>query len=188
MSESTETTTTSTSYHERTVGRIFDLYLHDEISEPDNYLDWFNLLRTCTQNDTVYIHINSYGGYVATAIQLMKAIKESEAIVITSVEGMCLSAATMIFLCADICEVTDHSQFMIHTYSGSVFGKGSEMLAQVMHDGEWVRGLSEEVYQDFLTQPEIDQMLDGKDFWCGSEEVIKRLQNRVKKQKAKQKQ
>ena len=62
------------------------------------------------------------------------------------------------------------------------------MLAQVMHDGEWVRGLSEEVYQDFLTQPEIDQMLDGKDFWFGSEEVIKRLQNRVKKQKAKQKQ
>lgn len=188
MSESTETTTTSTSYHERTVGRIFDLYLHDEISEPDNYLDWFNLLRTCTQNDTVYIHINSYGGYVATAIQLMKAIKESEAIVITSVEGMCLSAATMIFLCADICEVTDHSQFMIHTYSGSVFGKGSEMLAQVMHDGEWVRGLSEDVYKDFLSQKEIDQMLDGKDFWFGSEEVIKRLQNRVKKQKAKQKQ
>ena len=188
MSESTETTGTVSSYHERTVGRIFDLYLHDEVGEPDNYLEWFSLLRTCTSNDTVYIHINSFGGYVATAIQLMKAIKESQAIVITSVEGMCLSAATMIFLCADICEVTDHSQFMIHTYSGAVFGKGSEMLAQVMHDGEWVRSLSEEVYADFLTQQEIDQMLDGKDFWFSSDDVIKRLKNRLKTQKTKAKQ
>lgn len=187
MSESTEVST-ATTFHERQASKVYDLYLHDEVGEPDKYTEWFHLLRTAGPGDTIYIHINSFGGYVATAIQIMKAIKESEAIVITSVEGMCLSAATMIFLCSDICEVTDHSQFMIHTYSGAVFGKGSEMLAQVMHDGEWVRGLSEDVYKDFLSQKEIDQMLDGKDFWFGAEEVVKRLQHRAKVQKPKQKQ
>jgi hypothetical protein len=33
-----------------------------------------------------------------------------------------------------------------------------------------------EVYKDFLTEPEIQSMLNNKDIWMSSEEVVTRLQ------------
>ena len=92
-----------------------------------------------------------------------------------SVEGVCASAATMIFLCGDSFEVSEHSMFMFHNYSSGVFGKGGEMFDQLKHEREWSAKLLKEVYKDFLTETEINSILDNKDIWMDGEEVIKRL-------------
>ena len=111
----------------------------------------------------------------------MKAMAESPATVIASVEGMCMSAATLIFLSAEICEISEHSHFMFHTYSSGNWGKGNEQIANVQADDKWARHLFQSVYKDFLTPQELKQMVDGKDFWMTPSEVTKRLETRNKK-------
>ena len=167
--------------YERPVARVFDLYLTGHIGEAKEYQDWNQILRMSTENDAVIIHINSSGGDMFTCIQLMKAIAESPAATIASVEGMCMSAATLIFLSAEICEMSEHSHFMFHTYSSGNWGKGNEQLAGVQADDKWARNLFQSVYRDFLTPQELKQMIDGKDFWMSPKEVTDRLEKRNKK-------
>tara|TARA_B100001105_G_C22168878_1_gene347662 strand:+ start:32 stop:634 length:603 start_codon:yes stop_codon:yes gene_type:complete len=170
---------TSNAY-EKPVARIFDFYISGDIREAKEYQDWNQMMRNSTENDAVIIHINSNGGDIFTAIQLMKAMSESPSTVIASVEGMCMSAATLIFLCADVCEVSEHSHFMFHTYSSGNWGKGNEQLASVIADDKWARHLFNSVYKGFLDAKEIKEMIDGKDFWMDPTEVKRRLEKRNK--------
>jgi ATP-dependent protease ClpP protease subunit len=76
-----------------------------------------------------------------------------------------MSAATMVFMCADQFEVTPHSVFMFHNYSGGTIGKGGEMIDQLLHERKWSERLMNEIYKDFMTEAEIKSMLDNKDMW-----------------------
>tara|TARA_X000000368_G_scaffold405591_1_gene382883 strand:+ start:92 stop:694 length:603 start_codon:yes stop_codon:yes gene_type:complete len=167
--------------YQRPVANIYDLYLTGAITEAKDYQDWNQMMRAASENDVVYIHINSNGGEIFTAIQLMRTMQETPATVIASVEGMCMSAATLIFLVADVCEISEHSHFMFHTYSSGNWGKGSEQLAGVMADDKWARHLFKTVYNGFLEPKELTEMIGGKDFWMNPAEVNKRLEARNKK-------
>jgi ATP-dependent protease ClpP protease subunit len=162
----------------RPTGQILDFYLNSTIGSPEEYAEWNQILRSSGEQDVVYLHINCYGGQALTAVQLMRAISESRATVVASVEGACMSAATFLFLMADVCEISDHSIFMFHNFSGGTIGKGNEMMAQVHHNDKWARNLMESIYQDFFTQEEIDSILEGKDYWLSPDEVTERLQKR----------
>ena len=173
--------------YQRPVANIFDFYLTGNITEAKDYQDWDQILRTATENDGIVVHINSNGGEIFTAIQLMRSMADSNATICASVEGMCMSAATLIFLCADVVEVSEHSHFMFHTYSSGNWGKGSDQLANVMADDKWARHLFNQVYKGFLKPQEIKEMIDGKDFWMNPAEVNKRLtaRNNIAKKKTK---
>ena len=162
----------------RPTGQILDFYLNSTIGSPEEYAEWNQILRSSGEQDVVYLHINCYGGQALTAVQLMRAISESRATVVASVEGACMSAATFLFLMADVCEISDHSIFMFHNFSGGTIGKGNEMMAQVHHNDKWARNLMESIYKDFFTQDEIDSILEGKDYWLSPDEVTERLQKR----------
>ena len=108
----------------------------------------------------------------------MRAIADTEAHVICSVEGACMSAATMIFLTADTFEVSEHSMFMFHNYSSATFGKGGEMYDNIMYERKWSDKFMRSVYAGFLTDDEIKSMLENKDIWMEPEEVFKRLNKR----------
>jgi ATP-dependent protease ClpP protease subunit len=157
---------------------VYEFYLSGEIESSDEYIQWFDTIRHASENDIVKIYINSPGGDVFTAIQFIRALKETEASVVMSVEGICASAATMIMLCGDSFEVSEHSMFMFHNYSGGTFGKGGEMLDQLQHERVWSERLLRDVYADFLTEPEIVSILDNRDIWMDGEEVIKRLKTK----------
>ena len=173
--------------YQRPVANIFDFYLTGNITEAKDYQDWNQILRTATENDGIVVHINSNGGEIFTAIQLMRSMADSNATICASVEGMCMSAATLIFLCADVVEVSEHSHFMFHTYSSGNWGKGSDQLANVMAGDKWARHLFNQVYKGFLKPQEIKEMIDGKDFWMNPAEVNKRLtaRNNIAKKKTK---
>jgi len=101
--------------------------------------------------------------------------------VVCSVEGMCMSAATLVFLSADMFEVTPHSMFMFHNYSGGTIGKGGEMIDQIRHERKWSERLLREVYKDFLSEAEITSILDNRDIWMDGEEVITRIKLKIDK-------
>jgi ATP-dependent Clp protease protease subunit len=167
--------------------QIYEFYISGQIASPDTYIQWFDTIRHAKPDDTIKIYINSYGGDMFTGIQFMRVLSETEALVICSVEGACMSAATMIFLCADQFEVTPHSMFMFHNYSGGTFGKGGEMYGQIQHERKWSESLLKEIYDGFLTTEEIKSLLDNKDMWMDVDEVILRMEERAIKWKKEEK-
>jgi ATP-dependent Clp protease protease subunit len=174
-------------FSDRALARVHSFYLSGTITSADDYIDWFDIIRSCGESDVVKIHINSYGGDLFTAIQMMRVLGECGGTVVVSVEGACMSAATMVFLTADVFEVSPHSMFMFHNYSGGTFGKGGEMLDQLQHERAWSEKLLRDIYSEFLTPAEIESMLNNKDIWMDGDEVVKRLEKRAKKVKSEMK-
>lgn len=165
-------------YLEQGVATIHHFYISGPIEGPEKYIEWFQIMRQAGQMDAIYLHLNSGGGNAWTTVQFMRALNETNARVITSAEGIVASAATMLFLCGDQCEVSDHSAFMFHTFSSASFGKQHEMQAQVLLEKDWGRKLISQVYKNFLTDEEIENLINGQDFWMQSDEVIQRLNKR----------
>jgi len=165
---------------------LYEFYLSGLITGPEDYIEWFNTIRSAGPQDEVKIYINSSGGDLNCALQFMRVLSETQATVICSVEGSCMSAATMIFLCADVFEVTPHSLFMFHNYSGGIFGKGGEIYDQAVFEREWSKQFLQHIYKNFLTSKEIDSLLENKDLWLHSQEVSNRVEKlcdaRIKEQ------
>ena len=164
------------------VATAVTFYLCGEIKPAEEYVEWFHILRAAGENDVIYIRINSEGGDLFSALQIVRAIQESNATIVASVEGICMSAATLIFLSADRYELSDHTMFMFHNYSSGTIGKGGEMYDQITHFRAWSEKLFNSFYKDFLTPEEIKSMLDNKDIWLDAGEVAKRLEARVAKE------
>jgi ATP-dependent protease ClpP protease subunit len=160
------------------LGLLHTFYISGEIEGAEEYIEWFDVIRNASEDDIIKIHINSPGGDLFTAIQFMRVIAESQATVVASVEGACMSAATMIFLSAGNYEISEHSMFMFHNYSGIAIGKGGEMYDNIVHERKWSDKIMRKVYENFLTEEEIKSILDNKDIWMEGEEVIKRLHHK----------
>ncbi len=169
---------TTKAFINKPVASLHTFYLSGTIESPEEYISWFELMRNAGENDIIQININSPGGDLFTAIQFLRAIADTPAHVICSVEGACMSAATMIFLTADSFEVSEHSMFMFHNYSSATFGKGGEMYDNIVHERKWSEHLLRRIYADFLTEQEILSLLDNKDIWMDGEEILKRLKLR----------
>jgi ATP-dependent protease ClpP protease subunit len=163
------------------VAQLHEFYLSGPVLDAEEYIDWFDCIRNASAVDTIRIYINSPGGDLYTTLQFLRVMSDTEATVVTSVEGACMSAATMIFLHGHMQEVTPHSLFMFHNYSAGTFGKGGEMYDQLQFERKWSENFMTEVYADFLTEEEIQSMLNNKDIWMDSEEVVKRLTELQKK-------
>lgn len=150
-------------------------YLHGDIDEAENFIDVVKMLRNASANDTVTIYINSGGGYLHTALQIINAMNECKAPIKTVVDAFAASAATLIFLAGDQHEIADHSTFMCHHWHGGSCGKGHEIVAEIEAKRAIYDALAHESYKGFLSDAEIDQMIAGKDFWFSAAEVRERL-------------
>jgi ATP-dependent protease ClpP protease subunit len=162
----------------KTIGHLYEFYISGPIEGPEDYIEMFDKMRHATEMDVIKLYINSPGGSLSTAIQFLRVAAESDAEIITSAEGECMSAATIMFLSGDSFEVTPHSMFMFHNYSGGAFGKGGEMIDQLQYERKWSERLLKDVYKNFLTEEEILSMLNNKDIWMDGEDVIERLNKR----------
>ena len=162
------------------LGLLHTFYISGVIEDAKEYNDWFDTIRNAGESDVIKLHINSPGGDLFTAIQFMRVLGETNATVISSVEGACMSAATMLFMSAHQYEISEHSMFMFHNYSGIAIGKGGEMYDNITHERKWSEKIMRTIYKDFLTEDEIKAILENKDIWMEGEEVLRRLKNRHK--------
>ena len=172
---------TASEFIDRPLAKIHKFYLSGEVKTPSEYVAWFETIRNASENDVIVLHINSYGGDLFTAVQFMRVMGESKANIVASVEGACMSAATLIFLSAKNWEISQHSMFMFHNYTSASFGKGGEMYDNIIHERKWSERLWNDVYDGFLTADEIKSILQNKDIWMSGDEVTRRLTAKTKK-------
>ncbi len=154
---------------------IHHFYIVDEIEDVDRYLDMINVLKTADSHDTIFIYLNTPGGNLYTSIQIINAIRQSNATVVTSMDGMVASAGTLIFLAGHKHIVNPNCTFMVHNYSHGAVGKGNEVATRVAYSQQYFKKLAKDFYTGFLTDAELEDVINDKDFWMESEEVLKRL-------------
>ena len=152
-----------------------NIYLNNEIESPNYYVEVLNMLRTASPKDSVTMYINSPGGHLDTTIQLLNAMDECEAQVTTVLDGIAHSAASLLFLNGDNLMIYKYASMMCHMYSSLTFGKAHELKAQVDFSQHLYRDMMSELYGGFLTEDEIKEMFEGKDFWFNSKDIAKRI-------------
>ena len=75
----------------------------------------------------IWVHINSYGGTVYDALAAVDTIRSSPTPIITLIEGMCASAATMLSVVGDRRYIRPHSVMLIHQLRCGVYGKKEDV-------------------------------------------------------------
>ena len=141
-------------YERQVPVRQVSYYICGELKEPQYYTELFFTLRTASETDLIYLHLNSPGGDFNTGLQIINNIAASSARVVTILEARAYSMAALIFLSGDELFVHDNCQLMFHTYSGIFAGKGNEQ------------------------QAEVDRILKGADYWIDSDDISRRLSRR----------
>ena len=151
------------------------VYLTDVIEAPSLYNELCYKLDNASPAEEFFIYINTPGGILDAAIMLVSSIKNTAANTTARLSGTVASAGTIISLACKNVEIADHTAFMIHNYSGGLFGKGHELKAhQEFVDANLNKSFSS-FYEGFLTPAEIKRVIDGKDYWMNKDEVLSRL-------------
>lgn len=151
-------------------------YLTDQIAEPSDYNELCFKLKSASPAEVFTLIINTPGGIIDSALMIIDAIKNSKAKVIAQISGTVASAGTIITLACDEVIVADHTTFMIHNYSSSGgHGKGHELKAMQEFVDKNLNASFRVFYKNFLTEKEIENVIDGKDLWMDKAEVEARL-------------
>lgn len=164
--------------------RQISYYLSGGLLEAEHYTELFYTLRSASETDIIYLHLNSPGGDFDTGLQIINNMLASSAHVVTVLEARAYSMAAFIFLAGEERVVHDNCQLMFHIYSGSFAGKGNEQQAQVAALSAWFEKVMARLCSPFLSPAEIQKILKGSDIWMDSDEIRRRLHKQGKQPKA----
>jgi len=157
---------------------LYRVYMMDEIGAPQDYADVVELMQDLDETVTIEWFLNSPGGVLSTATMLLDSMVNCKAKLVGKLSGFVASAATMLMLGFDEVEIAPYIEFLVHNYSGSVSGKGSEIKSQQAFVEKETAKLFKEMYKGFLTPAEIKKVMNDQDLWMGKEEIEKRLAKR----------
>ena len=150
------------------------VYLTDGIDEPSFYNQLCHSLYCADESDTFYLHINTPGGMLDTTFMLLDAMRNSKAHIIGHLTGTVASAGTIIALTCDELICSDDLSWMSHYYSSMIGGKGNEIKARQEFTERTTSATFRRIHEGFFTKKEIEEMIDGKDFWLDEIEVRER--------------
>lgn len=155
------------------------LLLDEYIEDAKYYRHWIHAVESLNEGDMVYISVNSYGGNLDGAIAIINAMKSTLAEVHVCIDGSAASAASLIALTAPSVSVSPYASMMIHSATFGAFGKQSNVISHASFIDKQVKSLMQDIYKDFLTESEFQEVIVGREIWLDSAEIITRLKRRA---------
>ena len=155
-------------------------YLSGPIEEPEKYIDMIHRIKIAPEGSQIFIYLNTPGGNLSTGVQIVSAMKSTQASVMVIAEAEVYSLGTIILLSADEIMINDHCLLMFHNMSGSIGGKGNEQKLQIDATTKWFSQMAHDIYSGFLTASELKRLGNGEDFWFDSNETRQRIDNMIK--------
>jgi len=162
-------------YRPQATGVQHHFFITGQIKGADNYLDLIECLYSATPKDEIILHINTPGGDLDATIQIVNGIRSCAGVVIGIADGIVASAGTIIFFSSHSLVVQPFSYFMFHDGSEATIGKINDNLAQVTFMSKFLANLFMEVYTPFFSKAEVTKILNGKDLWLTSDEIVERI-------------
>ena len=169
--------TYTTNLLEETASKKYSYYLEGEIGPPEGYLDLIQTLRSLTEDDTLYIYINSLGGQLSTGLQIINAIIDCKGKVVTVLDCEAYSMASFILLTGDQIHIPETCCVMLHNFSAAPIGKGHELGSELAATNQIMASLMQKYGSKILTEDEIDRVIRGEDiYFTNAQEIADRLQ------------
>lgn len=154
------------------------LYLVEELESRSEYIQYCAALEGLSPEDHVVLHINNGGGSIAVMSMLTNAMSKCQAKITGCLEYDAHSAASVLFLLCDDWEVGHLATMHLHNgYFLAGGDKAHEVILNATFTHNGMKKLYQMAYKGFLTDEEITQLEDGKDFRLDSDEIIERLGN-----------
>lgn len=160
-------------------GTVYHIYIHTEIGTPSDVQEIVHVLVTAGEDDEAYLYINSPGGQLDATLAICNALEYTQAATVAVLTGTVASAATMIALKCKALFCAANTEFMCHNYSGGIGGKGGEIASQYEFSKKRMPKLMHNMYRDFLTDDEIEQLRIDQDKYLDADEVMDRFENLV---------
>lgn len=157
------------------------IFLYGPVESSFDFADAIEALARCERDDTVTIYLSSPGGCVSAVDALLHAIKSAQdkgVVVHCVATGLCASAATFVLLECTSFELSDGFHALIHNGSLGDGGSYNQFRASTTFYLKYMEERLREVYKHFLTEEELDQVMDGKDIWLSPEDWIERYSQR----------
>lgn len=164
----------------------YRFFLDKEIEEESKYRGLIQALMNAEEGDIIELIINNVGGSLTTTISIMNAIRTSSAFVPGIIMSQAHSGAGFISLVCDTLTALPNSCMLIHNPRGGNGGNFNEVISSNAFYEKFIKNFYFDIYKDFLTEEEIQGVLDGKDIWLTSEEINNRIEIRNKKQQEKE--
>lgn len=138
----------------------FNQVLTDLAYEHTKYT--FNGMFEQTQAAPIWLHINSPGGRITSAMSMVDTISRIKHTVpiITIVEGVAASAATFVSMVGSHRVIRENSYMLIHQLSQGVWGKYSEIKDDMTNANNFMKDIKR-LYKKHTTIPmtKIDEIL-----------------------------
>jgi ATP-dependent protease ClpP protease subunit len=164
-----EVSQSSTTYN------AFDIYLDEEIKDPTYYRQAFQVLRSAQQGDLVRIYISSPGGNMNSASIFKNCIENCQADVIAIIEAEAYSAASLIALSCPAIEVKPYATMMCHSAAFGSGGSVQNVRDHVDFVGKHAESIMDDVYRDFLSPKDLEDLKHGREIWLNHVEIGERL-------------
>ena len=153
---------------------VWHIRLDDNIEQPYVYRKHFDILRTARKQDEIIFYISSWGGYLDTTVQFVYAMLDTKART-KAVIYNAASAATLIAFAADELDIKPIGTVMLHNFSVAQQGKGNELRAKTDFDDKQFSAMCKMLYKGILTDKEVEQLKEDKDFWRLGRAITKRM-------------
>ena len=155
----------------------FSLYIYDELISPIFYAEIFHIFRLAKPGDVIHIYINSPGGDISTLCSFSASIEETNAAVITHIDGSADSAAFVLAFMGDEIELSEFAQMMSHNVSMSTSRTNMANLEKYAKNTKIMyKGMLEKYCYRILTQDEINSICEnGTEIHLSSKECEERL-------------
>jgi ATP-dependent protease ClpP protease subunit len=153
----------------------YSIYIKDSIKEAKNMATLLGVFRSASSYDEITVYLNSSGGWLNTAEQILNAMEDCSAKIITVADGRVASAATLVFMAGDERIIKSNAYFMFHHYSAGVSGKGHEMVQKINFQSAYYPDLLKKYYKEIFTDEEVKEILEGKDVWMSGKDFQKKL-------------
>jgi len=120
----------------------------------------------------IYLHINSYGGCIFSALNAIDYIEACSVPVYTIIEGSTASAGTLMSVCGKKRFIRPNAHMLIHQLSSECWGKMSE-LEDEFSNLKAIMVKLKSIYKDHTTIPkkELKRLLKH-DLWLNSEQCL----------------
>lgn len=156
------------------------VFIDDDITDPRDYRDVIHCLATCGEDDSVNLLVNSSGGRTDSIWQIIEAMKGCRGDVSVTVIGAAYSAASMLACMAPECYIAESAEFMLHTAHYGSIGTVPNVKGQTDFATRQINRLLDKAYKGFLTDKELEELKNGKEYWFDAEEAGKRMVKRYK--------
>jgi ATP-dependent protease ClpP protease subunit len=159
----------------------FPLFVHESIESPTDVVHHVDVLRHLEEGDNVTMYVSGVGGCVSSVDLLIHEMQSAQArgVHIHCVcTGLLASAFSFIPLYADSFELSEGFHALLHAGSAGMSGTIPEFKASSAFTIKYMESRLRSVYKHFLSEKELDDMLEGKDLWLDASAWVERFQKR----------